>query len=239
MSLYPAIARQPEQRANVLFYIALHGTKSGYELSKELGIRDSTVHYALKQLAKRGMVRAVQRKKREGFRYSILYRLTTLGLLIALTMNHDSKIMREIVEMWPEVCPKILLNWKKLSVNLRGHYFKYRVLSVALLVLSGDIRLPREIRYREPIDYADFFTTVFLNPFTVAEEFESGSRNKERLIKAVCGIPELRAELSEKLKLFEKAYRSRLDMVVRLQHMVEAESVRASMVSADRSYQDN
>jgi len=226
LSLYSAIARQPHQRASVLTHIALHGVRTEYELYKDLDMGHSTIHDALKQLAKHGMLRSVHRKRRKGIRRFIPYHLTTIGLLMALTMNHDSKKMQKMVEMWPEVCPKILLNWKKLSTNLGSDYFRDRILSVAFTILSGEIPTPYEIRYGEPIDYADLFATVFLNPSLVAETLESAPREKERLVKAVCGIPELRGELSEKLKLFEEAYRSRLDMVRHLQHVVEAELAR-------------
>jgi hypothetical protein len=201
----------------------LHGVRTEYELYKELDMRGSTIHHALKQLAKHGMLRSVQRKRREGVRQVIPYHLTTLGLLIALAMNHDSRKMRRIVEIWPEVCPRILLNWKQLSDYLGNKYFRDRVLGTAFTILSGEIPPPYEIRYREPIDYADLFTTVFLNPSLVAETLESAPREKERLVRAVCGVPELRGELSEKLKLFEGRYSSLLDMVRHLQHVVETE----------------
>ena len=50
------------------------------------------------------------------------------------------------------------------------------------------------------------------------------------MVRAVYGVPELRVELSEKLKLFEGAHRSLLDMVRHLQHVVETELAQTSAV---------
>lgn len=232
MSLYAATRKQPERRATVLAHIAAHGPRIEYELYEELGMSRGTTHHALKRLAELGLLKRVLRRKEGAAREAIQFHLTTLGLLAALTMSRASKGMQKIVKIWPEVCPKILLNWKKLSTNLGRHYFKNKVLSVAFTILSGEIPTPYEVRCGEPIDYADLFTTVFLNPFLVAETLESAPREKERFVRAVCGIPELRSELSGKLMFFEEAYRSRLDMVRHLQHMVEAESAHTSTVSA-------
>jgi len=234
LSLYAATGKQPKRRATVLAHISTHGPRTEYELYEELGMSRGTTHHALKKLAEIGLLKPVPRRKEGAARKAIQFHLTTLGLLTALTTSRASRRMQKIVKIWPEVCPKILLNWKKLSTNLGSDYFRDRVLSVAFTILSGEIPTPYEIRYREPIDHADLFTTVFLNPSLVAETLESAPREKECLVRAVYGVPELRVELSGRLKLFEEAYGSLLDMVRHLQRVVEAELAHTSTVSAGR-----
>ena len=234
MSLYVATGKQPERRATVLAHISTHGPRTEYELYEELGMSRGTTHHALKKLAEIGLLKPVPRRKEGAARRAIQFHLTTLGVLTALTMGRALKRLQKIVEVWPEVCPRILLNWKQLSNDLGSGYFRKRVLMVTYTLLSGQPLPGYEFKFREtstglqmePIDYADRFATVFLNPSLV----EGGQQEEERLIKAVCKVPELRTELSEKLRVFEGNHRSLLDMVKHLQHVVEVELAQTSAV---------
>jgi len=227
LSPHAAIAKQPKKRARVLAHVATQGPRTEYQLYNELEMSRGTIHYALKKLAEEALLRPVPRRKEGAAPEAIQFHLTTLGLLTALTTGRTLERLQKIVEVWPEVCPRILLNWKQLSKELGSDYFRNRVLMVTYTLLSGQPLPGYEFKFREtstglqmePIDYADRFATVFLNPSLV----EGGPQEKERLIRAVCKIPELRAEVSEKLKLFEGAHSSLLDMVRHLQHVVEAE----------------
>ena len=68
-----------EKHLDVLEVIALHGTVSGYELSKELGISVSHPQWWLKNYPP---IREVERERK--YRKRVLYGLTMIGFLMAL-----------------------------------------------------------------------------------------------------------------------------------------------------------
>lgn len=194
---------------DVFMYLVKYGPRTKSALYHKLKLHRNTIS-RIDTLVQGGMLIPVQKGNHTEFH------LTEKGFFNAIRQGGNLDWLPNSIKIWHDLCPKILLAWDQLSQNLGEKRLEGRTLMAALD--SEIITSYFKIKLKpEGLCGSDQFTIRFINPFLTG-----GDRSaREQFMLALGKVPDLKAEVLEKLTVYEEMYESMVEEVRHLQHMLE------------------